>query len=170
LNWPCIETRGLYLLIKSPDNVTKIIQRCCKIWRYDIKSFLKIFSIDLHEIWYSLLKDVCWMHDNAWIFYFVSFLIMHLWMHETSWTFWMKTLNVWNLLECEFFIFFFFFFFFEKCICMHETLPVYRFLLSVKIHVWMHEIWLFFLFEEWIYECMKLCEFFLMHVILSFFF
>ena len=42
---------------------------------------------------------------------------------------------------------------------MHEILIEYEFLIWMKMHVWMHEIWFFVLFEECIYECMKLCEF-----------
>jgi len=41
-----------------------------------------------------------------------------------------------------------------------EFLIEFESLVWIKMHVWMHKILFFILFEERIYECMKLCEFF----------
>ena len=97
-----------------------------------------------------------WMHE---IFYWIWILKIHIWMHEIwffLFFFYGAFMNVWNFLlnlnfefewKCMFeYIKFDFFVLLEECIWMHESLIEYEFLISMKMHVWVYEIWFFYSF------------------------
>jgi len=133
-------------------NVTKIIPSCCKMRSYDIEFFPLIISlVDLHEVWFSLLKDGCWMHDNVWIFWFILF-------EECIYKYMKFDFeSAWNLFEYEFLILFF----------LKNT---YKNALNLFFCAWCIYEYMKFLIEYEFWKCMFECMkfdflFFLMHEI-----